>query len=101
MVPLGPADVPKSRSFRTIGGIASPPLFKAWDRQISQNHRGPHASPDGLSAIACQVSRTQRNLVEGIRPSFSISRSQSAPAFRPGRSRFSCCPGYLLYPCDK
>ncbi len=61
MVPLGPADVPESRSFRTIGGIASPPLFKVWGRQISQNHRGPHASPDGLSAITCQVSRTQRN----------------------------------------
>jgi len=65
-VPLGPADVPESRSFRTVGGIASPPLFKDWVRQISRNHRGPHASPDGLSAITCQVSRTQRNLGEEV-----------------------------------
>jgi len=66
LVPLGPADVPESRSFRTVGGIASPPLFKDWVRQISRNHRGPHASPDGLSAITCQVSRTQRNLLGDV-----------------------------------
>jgi len=45
VVPLGPADVPESRSFRTISGIVLPPLFKARGRQISRNHRSPHASP--------------------------------------------------------